>query len=134
VVTVVYDYTPIIVVERGAIGDFVWFDSNGDGIQDVSEPGIKDVTVNLVADFDGDGIIDYTASAVTDDNGYYLFPDLPAGQYSITIDPNTLPAGTIQTYDLDGLATPNTATLTLNTGEVNLKVDFGYWQLASGYL
>jgi hypothetical protein len=120
-----------ILMRGGAIGDTVWFDSNGDGIQDTGEPGIAGVTVNLAADFNHDGIIEYTDSAVTDENGYYLFPNLPGGQYTITIDPSTLPAGAIQTYDLDGLATPNTATITLDTGEVNLDVDFGYWQRAS---
>ena len=29
------------------IGDFVWEDTNGDGIQDVGEPGIEGVEVTL---------------------------------------------------------------------------------------
>ena len=31
----------------GAIGDFVWYDADGDGIQDVGEPGIANVTLDL---------------------------------------------------------------------------------------
>ncbi len=120
-----------ILMRSGAIGDTVWFDSNGDGIQDENEVGIEDVTVILEADFNGDGIVDYTATAVTDENGYYLFPNLPAGTYRITVDYDTLPEGAIQTYDLDGLDTPDTAVIRLKTGEVNLNVDFGYWQTCS---
>ena len=32
---------------NGAIGDFVWYDQNGNGIQDTGEPGIANVTVSL---------------------------------------------------------------------------------------
>ncbi len=31
----------------GAIGDFVWYDADADGIQDVGEPGIANVTLDL---------------------------------------------------------------------------------------
>ena len=31
----------------GVIGDFVWLDTNGDGIQDPGEPGIAGVIVRL---------------------------------------------------------------------------------------
>ena len=120
-----------ILMRSGAIGDTVWFDSNGDGIQDEDENGIDDVTVMLEADLNGDGIIDFTDTAVTDENGYYLFPNLPAGTYRVTVDYETLPEGAIQTYDLDGLDTPDTAIVRLRTGEVNLNVDFGYWQACS---
>lgn len=120
-----------ILMRGGAIGDTVWFDSNGDGVQDTAELGITGVALTLTADFNRDGTIDYTDSMVTDENGYYLFPNLPGGLYKVAIDPNTLPAGALQTYDLDGLGTPHMAAITLNTGEVNLDVDFGYWQLAS---
>lgn len=40
------------------IGDYVWRDNDGDGIQDASESGINGVTVNLYQDQDGDGVID----------------------------------------------------------------------------
>ena len=120
-----------ILMRGGAIGDTVWYDSNGDGIQDKDELGIPNVKVSLTADFDNDGVVDYTTSTVTDEAGYYLFPNLPAGHYVVTVDHSTLPAGATQTYDLDGLDTPDSATIDLATSEVNLDVDFGYWQLAS---
>ena len=33
----------------GSIGDYVWKDLNGDGIQDSDEPGIPCVTVEVIA-------------------------------------------------------------------------------------
>lgn len=115
-----------ILMRSGSIGDTVWYDKDGDGLQGPDEKGIPGVTVNLEADLNGDGVTDYTSTAGTDANGYYLFANLPAGHYTITVDASTLPAGVVQTYDLDGLDTPNTATIDLQSGEVNLDVDFGY--------
>ncbi|MBT8198105.1 MAG: hypothetical protein KJO84_06345, partial [Acidimicrobiia bacterium] len=63
--------------ELGSIGDFVWLDSNGDGVQDAGEPGIPGVTVTLSGDAD--------ATAVTDANGLYGFADLAAGEYTATV-------------------------------------------------
>lgn len=120
-----------VLMRGGAIGDTVWYDSNGDGIKDSAEPGILGVKVTLAADFNRDGTVDYSTSTTTDQNGYYLFPNLPAGRYTITLDKTTLPSGVVQTFDYDGIATPDTATVDLMDGEVNLDVDFGYWQLAS---
>ena len=120
-----------ILKRGGAIGDYVWFDLNGNGIQDEDESGIADVTVILEADFNGDGIIDFTDSMETDESGFYLFPNLPPGTYRITVDSDTLPDGLIQTYDLDGIESPDTAVVILRSGEVNLNVDFGYFQYGS---
>ena len=33
--------------QKGSIGDFVWNDLNGNGIQDSGEPGIQGVTLSL---------------------------------------------------------------------------------------
>ena len=62
------------LVGQGAIGDFVWYDANGDGIEDVGEPGIANVTLDLYRE----GI--KLASTVTDADGGYLFTNLPLGQ------------------------------------------------------
>jgi len=65
------------------IGNFVWQDTDGDGIQDVGEPGIANVKVIL---YDGLGMaID---SVFTDSNGEYLFEDLPGGDYQIVFAPS----------------------------------------------
>ncbi len=105
----------------GAIGDRVWHDQDADGVQDGGEPGLNGVTVTLT-----DGAGNTIGSQVTSGDGGYLFENLPAGDYTVTVDDSTLPAGYEQTYDLDGLGTPHEASLTLGPGEENLDVDFGY--------
>lgn len=52
------------------IGDRVWNDLDGDGIQDPNEPGIPGVVVTLE---DSDSGITYTTA--TDADGYYCFDD-----------------------------------------------------------
>ncbi len=89
-------------------------------MQDAGEPGIPNVTVTLT---NGNGAIQ---TDVTDANGIYGFIDLLAGTYTVTVNSATLPAGLTQTFDLDGLATPNTATAPLAEGENRTDVDFGY--------
>ncbi len=65
----------------GSIGDTVWHDANGNGVQDAGEPGIPDVVVELS---NGD-------TATTDADGMYMFDGLPMGDYTVTIDETTLP-------------------------------------------
>lgn len=104
-----------------SIGDTIWFDYDGDGIQDADEPGLAGVTVTLT-DEDGNTFIDST-----DENGNYLFNELSDGTYTVTVDTSTLPTtGLEPTADLDGIATPNSATLSLENGQSNMDVDFGY--------
>lgn len=108
-----------------AIGDYVWADADADGVQDAEEFGLAGVTVGL---YDVGGNL--LKSTVTDGEGWYQFTLLPAGTYSVKVDPGTLPGGwTIQTYDLDGLGTPNSATGALAAGETRLDFDFGYTKL-----
>ncbi|MEM7531247.1 MAG: SdrD B-like domain-containing protein [Chloroflexota bacterium] len=64
----------------GTIGDLVWSDTNGDGIQDSGEPGIDDVTVTL---FDGDGNL--VATTTTGNGGQYIFDNLPADDYQVVV-------------------------------------------------
>ncbi len=72
----------------GLIGDLVWEDTNGDGLQDDDEPGIAGVTVFL--DSAGGDVLDVTA---TDSLGIYLFRGLCAGDYVVRVDGGTLPPG-----------------------------------------
>jgi len=68
-----YVATPVL----GSIGDYVWLDSNGNGLQD--EPaanGINDITVNLL---EKDGTVLATTSTTDDASGnpgFYLFDGL----------------------------------------------------------
>ncbi len=112
-----------------SIGDRIWLDQNGDGVQDPSEIGIPGVTV-LVTYLGADGVAgggdDIVFTTTTGANGIYLVDGLPAGSYTVAVNPATLPAGLTGTYDLDGIGTANTASATLAAGEAKRDVDFGY--------
>jgi len=112
-------------VALGSIGDRVWNDTNGNGIQDSGEPGLTGWTATISGANLPTG---YTTTQTTGTNGIYTFSDLPAGTYTVCITPMT---GFAQTYDLDGLATANCATRTITAGENATDVDFGYRPNAS---
>ncbi|WP_180951841.1 SdrD B-like domain-containing protein [Brevibacterium jeotgali] len=63
-----------------AVGDYVWIDADGDGLQNDAEvlPG---VTVTLL---DGEG--DVVATTQTDADGRYMFDQLDAGDYQIEFE------------------------------------------------
>jgi len=75
------------------IGDKVWADLNFDGIQNIEEPGLKDVTVNLL-NGDGTAYLDDTnnpVSTTTNTYGIYNFRGLIPGNYIVEFE---LPTGT----------------------------------------
>jgi LPXTG-site transpeptidase (sortase) family protein len=84
-----------------SIGNRVWRDSDNSGTinaPDDADPGIENVVVNLYAGVDGDsnGIPDdltVLATTTTDDSGYYLFGNLPAGNYIVGIPAGNFAAG-----------------------------------------
>jgi len=113
-----------------SIGDRVWWDQNNNVAQDGGEPGIPGVDITVVW-FGPNGSLgggdDLTYTTTTGANGIWNVIDLPAGNYQVTTDTADLPAGlTTQTFDLDGLGTPNQATTSLTIGQIRTDVDFGY--------
>ncbi|WP_165492348.1 SdrD B-like domain-containing protein [Jiulongibacter sediminis] len=76
-----------IMIEEGPygeIGNYVWEDTNEDGIQDSGEPAIAGVTVYL---YNGSGTL--LDSTFTDSNGLYHFDSLTDGDYQVQfIAPN----------------------------------------------
>ncbi len=77
-----------------SLGNRVWLDDGtgggiaDNGIQDGGEVGIANVTVNLYADSDNNGVPDGPAiapPAITDATGYYRFDNLNAGGYIVEI-------------------------------------------------
>ncbi|MEZ4884190.1 MAG: SdrD B-like domain-containing protein [Chitinophagales bacterium] len=98
----------------GAIGDLVWFDIDGDGDLDSFEIGIGGVTVTIY-DAGGHPI----RTVITNLDGYYLFEDLPEGEYTVIVDETTAPVGLIP-------STPITVTYNLASGEIYLDADFGF--------
>jgi len=79
-----------------SLGDKVFYDDNGDGIQDAGEAGVEGVTVTLTgAGEDGvfDTTDDITDTTTTDADGMYEFTNLTPGEYKVTFDESTLPEG-----------------------------------------
>jgi len=66
----------IVVMFSGSIGDFVWEDTNNNGIQDEEEPGLPAVTVYLRST-EGKLI----GRSVTDQEGFFLFEGVFTGDY-----------------------------------------------------
>lgn len=103
------------------IGDFVWYDDNGNGVQDPGESGVEGVTVVLK---DENGNI--LATDVTDSNGKYLFEFLPNGNYKVVFSdlPNdyvvTIPNVGDDAKDSDGLE----VAVTVNNAD-DLTIDLG---------
>jgi len=103
-----------------SIGDFVWNDLNGDGVQDPGEPGIEGVAVVLLND-NGD----FLAEVTTDANGFYAFRDVCPGNYKIYVkEPNCPPTKLGGTSDPNKDSNPNPTELKL--GETDYSVDFGF--------
>ncbi|MEM6455910.1 MAG: SdrD B-like domain-containing protein [Acidobacteriota bacterium] len=96
----------------------VWDDANNNGVRDAGEPGLADVAVTIAG-----GATNLVR--ITDANGDYASGDVPAGSYTVTVDASTLPAGYVQTFDTDGLATPDAVALTVPAGTTG-EADFGY--------
>ncbi|MCP9754907.1 DUF11 domain-containing protein, partial [Lacihabitans sp. CCS-44] len=123
------------VVPTASLGDFVWDDINGNGIQDGTEIGVQGVIVNLFGtDQDGNPV---SRTTTTDANGKYLFDDLVPGSYFVEfIRPTGYTGsdkdqGTDDTKDSDAdKITGKTGTITLAGGDNNLTVDAGIFKPA----
>ena len=120
------------------LGDFVWNDTDADGVQDAGELGVDGVTVNLRgAGVDGlfNTADDMTATTTTAGGGLYHFNGLVAGLYQVTF---VAPAGSVFTAQnagvddaVDSDATPvtgQTATITLTAGQTDSSTDAGLIQ------
>jgi len=69
------------VTQKGIIGDFVWNDSDDDGIQDEGEDGLPGVNVSLYMLPDGKTEI-FVNSTFSEINGDYSF-EVPFGIYKV---------------------------------------------------
>ena len=75
-------YTGVI---GACLGDYMWLDSNLNGIQDANEPGVVGIKVDL---YDENG--NFLATTKTDSQGKYMFCGLKAGVYKVKFElPNT---------------------------------------------
>ncbi len=119
-----------------SVGDFVWEDTNRNGVQDAGEPGIKGVElkVTIGGDVPVKGVDGKPVKPVmTDANGMYKFEKLPAlgagKSYTVKV---TNPAGYVPTKANVGDSAKDSSTgmaksgdLTKN-GDKDMTLDFGF--------
>ncbi|CAN5149539.1 hypothetical protein BH09ACT12_BH09ACT12_15800 [soil metagenome] len=123
-----------------SVGDFVFKDVNGDGIQDTGDTGISGVELTLVGPGGGSVTSVYgfpVAAQTTDSNGAYLFknlPVLPSGQhYTVKVDNSqTALAAYTPTQTGQGTAATDSSTSSAESGNLTVKdasdltLDFGF--------
>jgi len=108
-----------------SIGDFVWNDLDGDGIQDQDEPGVEGIRVVLL---DGQG--GFLADTTSGPNGEYAFTGLCAGDYMVDLDAADVPDGfqfspCMAGNDPDGDSDCRPSAVTLEHAQDDDTVDFG---------
>ncbi|HCZ8064747.1 TPA: carboxypeptidase regulatory-like domain-containing protein, partial [Staphylococcus aureus] len=106
------------------LGDYVWEDTNKNGIQDKDEKGISGVTVTLKDENDK-----VLKTVTTDENGKYQFTDLNNGTYKVEFEtpsgytPTSVTSGNDTEKDSNGLTT---------TGVIkdadNMTLDSGFYK------
>jgi protocatechuate 3,4-dioxygenase beta subunit len=139
-----------ITSARASLGNYVWLDTNGDGIQDVTEAGVPGVTVTLYRPgFGLDGIAGNAddvlpvTSMVTDQNGGYLFTNLEPGTYQtefstipggLSFTKQNTPGDNADNTNSDAIPTAGnpsigrTGNIVLTAGEVDVTIDAGLFK------
>jgi len=115
----------------GRLGDKVWLDLNGNGLQDGDEGGIPGVTVELMRS----GKV--VATTVSDQYGYYVFEELYPTEYILRaqwpaeVVPTVLRTDIQQIVSVlqpDGLSIP----VTVESNKANYAADLGFVLLEKG--
>ena len=119
------DATVAVNTAPASIGDRVWNDMDGNGIQDEGEMGVYGIVVTLL---DETGTV--VATTTTDASGNYLFTDVEPGTYSIEFgigqwEVTTVNCGDDDAIDSDADATGRTETFTVARGDEILTIDCG---------
>ena len=109
------------------LGDFVFNDLDTDGLQDLGEPGVEGVTVQLL-----DVQNQVVQTKQTDDDGRYLFETLDQGYYRVKFFPlagSTLTTANVGSNEaIDSDADPSTGVterVLLLYNQTNLDLDAG---------
>jgi len=113
----------------GQIGDRAWLDENGNGMQDIGEPDMPGIVIELYQ------YGELIASTTTDEYGRYLLSDLHPGEYEMRVTMHKeLKATVHQTeFPLVGSIMPESDELTVSfngvvvpSGKANLHCDLGF--------
>ena len=114
-----------------------WLDTNENGMQDIGEPGIPGIRIQL---YQGDELL---AETETDLYGHYMFEGIYPGRYTLRVTPYPELKSTVHQTDfpLIGSVLPETEDTTINANEVivpsgtrNLAVDVGFRPRQEGIL
>ena len=113
-----------------SIGDTIFNDLNGNGVQDAGESGIAGIVVGLYNDANGNGVINagdnLLGSVTTDANGKYYFSGLTNGNYIVSVPPLTGYTFTGPGADSDGVTGGIQKAATIAGGGDVWTVDFGF--------
>lgn len=122
----------------GSIGDFVWYDNNGNQMQDDgANSGAPYATLVLYYDVNGDGLRQAdepplgVSKTAPGGNGAYLFENLPPGDYLIVISEQEIPSPTNPDRNSVMVTTTgDTQAITLAANEDKTDADFGLAEMA----
>lgn len=118
-------------VQPGRLGDRVWLDENGNGLQDLDEGGIPGVTVELLRD----GVV--VATTVSDQYGFYFFTSIYPATYTLRVTAPAEVAPTTQRSDIPAAASVLTATgesipVSVRSDSRNYDADLGFVLVTPG--
>ncbi|MCX6046749.1 MAG: hypothetical protein NT075_16720, partial [Chloroflexi bacterium] len=127
------------------MGDYVWSDANGNGIQDTDETGIANVTITLYSNVPSElipnaGQTTKVALMKSDAQGHYQFDQLAPGAYIVeftppadyTASPMHRGGNDANDSDVDVSTDFRTLPITLRSGEYNATLDAGLIQVPTG--
>lgn len=105
----------VAVTATGWVAGVVYFDANGTGVPDGTDPGVSNLEVRVVMS----GTLDTVARPVTQSNGSFQTQAVPVGRYRVVIVPQIL-ADTAEVVQLDDsvvtVKADSTAVVTVGIG------------------
>ena len=108
--------------EDYTVSGTVYYDKDRSETLNNSEPGFDGITVNLLGE---DGQV--VATTTTKADGTYSFSKLPAGKYTVKVEPSDLLKKLEQTEDPDGTKDHTSGVVQVNHDNPSVKnVNFGY--------